>query len=158
MNKTQTHAGLNRHQARESAIEILYAWQSGGYESSAIDTNLEDRLCQDERQRQDAEYLREAVYYIARHRETIDPVISELAQRSLRSIAMLELNILRLAFWELTQRMEIPYRIIINEALELARDYSGEAARAFVNGVLDRMAARYRKEEFDAQRKNAEKA
>ncbi len=148
MKKSTKHTGLNRHQARESILEVLYAWQSGGYDQASISANLDSRLQDEERKRQDAGYVREAVAYVTSHQQTIDAGISKLVRRSLRSIGIVELNILRLACWEMTQRLEIPYRIIINEGLELARDYAGEEARGFVNGVLDRMASEYRSDEL----------
>jgi len=139
----------NRHQARESTLEILYAWQSGGYDMADVARHVRDRMNQEDRGQQDAEYLHAAIDFITVQRLTLDGQIEPLIQRSLRSIAMLELNILRIALWELQYRLEIPYRVIINEALELARDYSGETARGFINGVLDRMASKLRPDEFE---------
>jgi|UPI00037FC929 N utilization substance protein B len=143
------NTAVNRHQARESALEILYAWQSGGYDMADLPRHVSDRINQEDRKQQDTTYLQEAIDHITSKRATLDEQIEPLIQRSLRSIAMLELNILRIALWELQHRLEIPYRVIINESLELARDYSGETARGFINGVLDRMASKLRSDEFE---------
>jgi len=67
--------------------------------------------------------------------------------RSLKSIAHVEHNVLRLAIWEMINRMEIPYRVIINEALELAKAYADDPGRSFVNGVLDGLSKDLRKQE-----------
>ncbi|MDQ6975172.1 MAG: transcription antitermination factor NusB [Mariprofundaceae bacterium] len=148
MVNAKKHTGLNRHQARESTLEVLYAWQSGAFDMADLPTHINDRLNQTDRQQQDEKYMREALSFITQERTTLDSTLESLVKRSLRSIAILELNILRIALWELQQRLEIPYRVIINEALELARDYSGETARGFINGLLDKMASQLRPDEF----------
>ena len=138
----------NRHMARESAIEALYAWHNGGNDAAMLPSVLTDRLQQEERQNQDADYLREMVYGVTQHCDDIDKLIGQAVQgRSLRSIAHVELNLLRMAVWELKYHLEIPYRVIINEALELARDYADEPSRGFINGVLDKMVQTLRVEE-----------
>jgi len=139
----------NRHLARESAIEALYAWHNGGNDTAMIPSLLADRLQQDDKKGQDEVYLREIVYGVSEQCEAIDVLISKAVQgRSLRSIAHVELNVLRIAVWELQSRLEIPYRVIINEALELTRAYADEPSRGFINGVLDKVAQSQRAAEF----------
>jgi len=147
VNKPQKGTGPNRHQARESAVEVLYAWQSGECDNAAIPALIAGRLQEEEREQQDQEYLRALVNGVLDHRDDLDAKITTVINRSLRSVATLELNILRLATWEMINRLEIPYRVIINEALELARDYTDEPARSFINGVLDKLAKSLRDEE-----------
>jgi len=139
--------GSNRHQARESAVEVLYAWHSGQCDNADIPALISGRLQEEDRQQQDATYLRELVYGVSEEHQALDAHITTMINRSLRSVATLELNILRLAVWEMIHRLEIPYRVIINEALELARDYTDEPARSFINGVLDKLAKALRAEE-----------
>jgi len=139
--KKQKKRSPNRHMARESAIEALYAWHNGGNDSAMIPSILADRLQQDGRQRQDEDYLREMVYGVSEKCEELDALISKAVQgRSLRSVAHVELNVLRMAVWELKYHLEIPYRVVINEALELTRAYADEPSRGFINGVLDKIA------------------
>ncbi len=140
--------GSNRHQARESAVEVLYAWHSGNCDDAALPALISGRLQEEERQQQDVTYLRGLVYGVTEHHDALDTHITSVINRSLRSVATLELNILRLATWEMLNRLEIPYRVIINEALELARDYTDEPARSFINGVLDKLAKTLRKAEM----------
>ena len=141
----------NRHLARESAVEALYAWHSGGNDTATIPNLLADRLKQDDKHGQDEDYLREIVYGVSEHRDALDTLIGAAVQgRSLRSIAHVELNILRIAVWELQNRLEIPYRVIINEALELTRAYADEPSRGFINGVIDKVAQTLRTDEIKA--------
>jgi len=139
----------NRHQARESALETLYAWHNAGQDNGMLPALIAGRLEHEERGDQDIEFLREAVYGVVEQADDIDAAISGAVRgRSLRSIAHIEHNVLRLAIWEMRNRLEIPYRVIINEALELTRAYAGEAARGFINGVLDNLARSMRSNEL----------
>jgi len=138
----------NRHKARQSALEILYAWHNGEQDNAAISSLLAGRLGEKERSDQDEIYLREIVQGVVAQAEEIDQIISGAVRgRSLKSIGHIEHNVLRLAVWEMTNRLEIPYRVIINEALELARAYADEPGRGFINGVLDHLARELRKDE-----------
>jgi len=150
VSKTQKQAGPNRHQARESALEVLYAWHSSSQDSAALPSLIAGRLEEEERERQDSDYLRALVYGVTDNIESLDAVISPVIRRSLKSVASIELNVLRLATWEMQNRLEIPYRVIINEALELTRDYADESARGFINGVLDKLAHQLRPVEIEA--------
>jgi len=139
----------NRHKARQSALEVLYAWHNGEQDSAAIPSLLAGRLSEEGRSDQDDDYLREIVQGVVAQAEDIDQLIGgAIRGRSLKSIAHIEHNVLRMAVWEMTNRLEIPYRVIINEALELARAYADEPGRGFINGVLDRLARDLRKEEL----------
>ncbi len=140
MSNSQKGKGPNRHQARESALETLYAWHSGGSDNSDLPHLLAGRIHEEERSSQDENYLRELVYGVTEEMDALDELIKPAIRRSLKSVASIELNVLRLATWEMKNRLEIPYRVIINEALELTRAYADESARGFINGVLDKIA------------------
>ena len=144
MSSSQKGKGPNRHQARESAIEALYAWHSGGSDNADLPHLLAGHIHEDERSGQDENYLRELVYGVTGDMDELDALITPAVRRSLKSVATIELNVLRLATWEMKNRLEIPYRVIINEALELTRAYADESARGFINGVLDKLASELR--------------
>lgn len=144
MSQAKRNKGPNRHQARESALETLYAWHSGGCDNATLPGLLNSRLQEEDRGAQDETYLRELVYGVAEQRLQLDELITPALRRSLKSVAIVELNVLRLAAWEMKNRLEIPYRVIINEALELTRAYADESARGFINGVLDKLSRELR--------------
>ncbi len=134
-------------------IEVLYAWSSSGFDDDMLPALLDGRMALKERCDQDTQYLQEAVRGITAGRSTLDETIATaLKGRSLKSVGHIELNVLRLAVWELIHRLEIPYRVIINEALQLTHTYADAPARAFVNGVLDRLARELRVGERRAAR------
>ncbi len=138
----------NRHQARESALETLYAWHSAQQDGGMIPGLLASRLAHEDRGDQDAEYFRDIVHGVTEHVNELDELISSAVRsRSLRSVAHIEHNVIRMAVWEMQNHLEIPYRVIINEALELTRAYAGEAPRGFINGVLDNLARKLRPNE-----------
>jgi len=138
----------NRHMARESALETLYAWGTAAQDGGMIPDLLASRLQHEDREDQDENYLREVVYGVTDHVEALDEIIKTAVRgRSLRSVAQIEINVIRMAVWEMQNRLEIPYRVIINEALELTRAYAGEPPRGFINGVLDNLAKKLRASE-----------
>ncbi|MCK5308914.1 MAG: transcription antitermination factor NusB [Zetaproteobacteria bacterium] len=149
-NKKKTK-GPNRHQARESAIETLYAWHSGGCDNADLPHLLTGRIQEEERGGQDENYLRELVYGVTGEKDALDALLKPVINRSLASVASVEINVLRLAAWEMKNRLEIPYRVIINEALELTRAYADESARGFINGVLDKLAKELRSVEVKSK-------
>ncbi|MDQ7011232.1 MAG: transcription antitermination factor NusB [Mariprofundaceae bacterium] len=139
----------NRHKARQSALETLYAWHNAGQDEAMVPVLLADRLKEEDRRDQDEAYLREVVHGVIAQADEIDRMIEDATRgRSLKSIAHVEHNVLRLAIWEMMNRLEIPYRVIINEALELTRAYADESARGFINGVLDNLAKSLRATEI----------
>jgi len=144
----------NRHKARQSALETLYAWHNAEQDGAALPGLLASRLDEEGRGDQDKNYLREMVYGVVEDVDKIDEIISGAVRgRSLKSIAHVEHNVLRLAIWEMMNRMEIPYRVIINEALELAKAYADDPGRSFVNGVLDGLSKDLRKQESGSKKR-----
>jgi N utilization substance protein B len=141
----------NRHKSRQSALEILYAWESGGRDQESIPALLAGRLQQTDRRSQDETFLREAVLHVTTHSDELDVLVGKsVGGRRLDNLGMIELNVLRLAVWELKERLDIPYKVVINEALNLSRAYADEHSCAFVNGALDRIARQLRKAEAAA--------
>lgn len=128
-----------RHRAREAALQMLYQWEIG--RTSPADTILTYWPAQDE-DRELTEAHREFANGLVRGTTArvaeIDRLLGSRAQNwRVERMAVLDRGIMRLATYELLAEPQTPARVIINEALELAREYSGEEAVAFVNGVLD---------------------
>ncbi|MDX8389641.1 MAG: transcription antitermination factor NusB [Mariprofundaceae bacterium] len=138
----------NRHMARESALETFYAWGTADKDGGMIPDLIASRLQHEERADQDENYFREMVYGVTDNVEALDTIIKTAVRgRSLRSVAQIEINVIRMSVWEMQNRLEIPYKVIINEALELTRAYAGEPPRGFINGVLDNLAKQIRPDE-----------
>lgn len=129
-------------QARETALQMLYSWEMSGTdlpEAIAGVQSLQLRPPVSERDALAVGLARGTAAALAR----IDPLITEAARNwRLERLAVLDRLVLRLATYELLERREVPPPAVINEALELARAFSGPDAVRFVNGVLDAIRKR----------------
>jgi N utilization substance protein B len=121
-----------RRNARELALQMLYQMDFNGSGAPFWPT---------EKIAPDARAFSERLFHgVMRHRPEIDRVIQAAAQNWLfERIAHVDRNILRLAVYELQQMPDIPHRVTLNEAIEIAKKYGSEDSGAFVNGVLDRI-------------------
>lgn len=128
----------DRRKAREIAIAFLYQWDVRGDE---VLPELDDLLVKDRREPEVAEYVKLLVRGTIEKREEIDRRITEAAEHwRIERMAVVDRNILRMATWEMEFRKEdVPPKVAINEAIELAKRFSTEQSGAFVNGVLDRV-------------------
>jgi N utilization substance protein B len=129
-----------RHRAREAALQILYHWEIGGGEVDAAATTFFAHQWPD--REPPAEELRAFASALARDTvarlPAIDPLIAETTDRwRPERMAILDRLILRMALGEMMRDADTPPAVVINEALELARTFSGEESVGFINGVLD---------------------
>lgn len=139
-----------RRRAREFALQGIYQWLLSGNSVSVIEDHMSQVSGFDKADRQlFVELLRGTL-------NNVDALQSEFApfvDRPLAELSPVERAILLLATHELKHRIETPYRVVINEAIELAKGYGGTEGHRFVNGVLDKLAARLRTVEVEAARK-----
>ena len=128
--------GPGRHEARERAIELLYEADT---RSAKPDEILEALPLEPD------PYAAAAFTGVSEAQIRIDEVIEEFSTGwSVHRMPLVDRAILRLAVWELIDRPDVPTAVILNEAVELAKDYSTERSPAFINGVLDAVAANVR--------------
>ena len=137
----------SRHRARETALQMLYQWEVG---RTSMDDVLRTFRLHDASHAAPGDLDGFAVRLATGVTETIgsiDPVITEAAEHwRLERMNVIDRLILRLAVFEFLHEPETPARIVINEALELARTFSGDDAVRFVNGVLDAIRRRLARE------------
>lgn len=132
-----------RKKARHLVVQSLYEWQMSDNEVPQIVAyKLENKTVV-----LDDEYYREVMYAIGETAEDIDAEIQPFLSRALSEVDPIELAVLRMACYELQQRIDIPYKVVINEALELAKRFGATDSHKFVNGVLDKLAKKLRPEE-----------
>ncbi len=126
-----------RHRARELVIQWLYQWEIGAIDLDEVfDRERQVELRPPDRSRD--RFAEALVRGTAEHLATIDPLIAEHANNwRLERLAVVDRLILRLATFELVYARNTPHAVVIDEALELARTFSSDAAVPFVNGVLD---------------------
>jgi len=130
-----------RSRARRLALQALYQWQLTGMEAAEIEGHFHER---DEYADADADYFRELVLGVVARREELDAHLAPHLDRTVEEVDPVERALLRIGAYELAVRADIPYRVVLNEAVELARRFGAEQGHTYVNGVLDRVARRLR--------------
>lgn len=131
----------SRRRSREFALQGLYQWQLAHTDPGTIVAELADSEGFD---KSDVAYFQELLKGAVQEAAVLEQEITPSLDRAYGELSPIERGILLLAGYELLRRAEIPYRVIINEAVELAKQYGGTDGYKFVNGVLDKVAARLR--------------
>lgn len=137
-----------RQKSRYLAVQGLYQWQIAGHSPSEILKFFKE---ENNTQKFDFDYLSETIIKICSNTESLDKAYEPLLDRPLDKLDPIELAILRLSTFELMHRLDIPYRVVINEALELAKTFGATDSYKFINGILDKLAPRLRYEEVKDQ-------
>ena len=136
-----------RKHAREKALQALYQWQLSGEDLDWIkDHYMEEQGVASG----DPEYFLELLYKIPSNVIELDDTYRKYMQNFEDNLDPIECNILRIATYELIHHLEIPYKVIINEAVRLAKSYGADEGYKFVNGVLDPLAQKIREAETTA--------
>lgn len=143
-NKTQK-PGQNRRKSRELVLKGLYRQILSACD---VKDTIRDLAEDADYVRADVEYFRGLLEGIVAERAKLDARISPLLDRKLEELSPIEHGILLIAGYELLFDLTIPYRVSINEGVELAKLYGGTDGYKFVNGVLDKLAAEARPDEF----------
>lgn len=129
----------SRHLARSIAMQTLYEWDFHHQETSRLDLILEKNIAEFGPGLEDTEFIRQLVRGAIEHQKEIDAIIEKAAPEwPVNQIAIVDRNVLRLGLYELLfgNREEVPPKVAINEAIELAKSFGGESSGRFVNGVL----------------------
>lgn len=126
-----------RTMARRRAVQALYQWQQVGQDLAEIELQF---LTEQEMDRVDVEYFKALLHAVPQHVEELDQLLQPLLDRNIEAVDSVERAILRLGAYELKHRLEIPYRVVINEAIELAKTFGAEQSHRYINGVLDKLA------------------
>ena len=124
-----------RRKAREFAVQAIYSWQLSKNDLSEIETNF---LIDNQKRRFDVPYFQLLLRGVGEHLETLDAAISPHVDRPLNEIDQVEKAILRMAIFELSEVKDVPYKVIINESIELAKFFAADDSHKFINGVLDK--------------------
>jgi N utilization substance protein B len=135
-----------RSMARKLAMQALYQWQLNAQPWEELHSQA---LASDEASRADAAYLQELIERVCDAREALDSELAPFVDRPLPGLDPIEHAILLIGAYELKMRADIPYRVVINEGVELARRFGATDGHKFVNAVLDRAAASLRASERD---------
>lgn len=139
----------SRHKAREVAVQALYQWQLTQQAPEQIESHF---ILDHEMGGVDVEYFHRLVREIPSHLHELDDHITPHLDREMAEVDPVERAILRLGTYEFEFQPEIPYKVILNEAVELAKTFGGEHGHKYVNAILDKVAAALRAREVQAGR------
>ena len=125
-----------RREARQLATQALYQWHMAKASLNEIEAQFRvDNDFTDV----DGAYFREILHGVPAIRGEIDEALKPCLDTVLEELDPVELSVLRLSTWELIKRVDVPYRVVINEAIELAKAFAADDSHKFVNGVLDKV-------------------
>ncbi len=126
-----------RHNARQMAIQAIYEWQMTGNNANEIITQFLDT---EKKIKADVDYFSELVAGVIAHCKEIDEVLTKyITNRSINELDQVDKSILRVGGYELLYHRNLDYKIVINEAIELAKTFAAADSHKFVNGVLDKV-------------------
>ncbi|HEU4812631.1 MAG TPA: transcription antitermination factor NusB [Xanthomonadaceae bacterium] len=138
-----------RSRARRRALQAIYKWQmSGGTEQQVIAEFAHEQA----HEVADLEYFEDLVRGVLHHREDIDTALAAFVDREIAQVDQIERAALRIAAYELRHRPDVPFRVVINEAIDSTKRFGSEHGHTYVNGVLDRAATEWRPDEVRAPR------
>lgn len=126
-----------RSKARRLALQALYQWQLAGQDLGDIEAQF---LAEQDFAGADAGYFGELLRGVPRRTTELDDAYRAFLDRGVEELDPIELAILRIGAYELLHHPEIPFRVVINEAVELAKTFGAEQSHRYINGVLDKVA------------------
>lgn len=126
-----------RTRARSLAVQAIYRWQVTGDNVGDIVT---DFLTEQAASKFEVDYFRKLVSAVPANLDELDGFISPLLDRNVESVDLVERAVLRLGTYELWKNLEVPYRVVINEYVELAKVFGADQGHKYINGVLDKLA------------------
>ncbi len=138
-----------RSNARKKAMQALYQWHMSGNDLAEIETQFQQ---EQNMEKVDVEYFSALLHGVPAQVNSLDELIAKYSDRKNSELDPIEQSILRLSTYEIKNRIDVPYKIIISESLTLAKLFGSDKSHAFVNSVLDKLAKELRKVEIDSAR------
>lgn len=136
-----------RRKAREFALQALYQWHINQQSAGAIEAQFQT---QPGLAKADQAYFSELLRAVVQQVQQLDTQLQTVVDRELATLTPVELSILRMGTYELQTRLEIPYRVVLNEAIALAKKFGATQGHRYVNAVLDQLSRTLRKLEHQA--------
>jgi len=135
-----------RSNARKKALQALYQWHMSGNDLSEI----EEQFHQEQNmEKVDVDYFHTLLHMVPAEVSSLDELVAKYSERDSDELDPVEQSILRLSSYEIKNRIDIPYKVIISEAISLAKMFGSDKSHAFVNSILDKLAKDLRKVEIE---------
>lgn len=152
MHKKYRNDGIDpvaRSRSRRRALQAIYAWQLSATDERDL---IAEFAHEQAHEVADLEYFEDVVRGVLRHVGELDAALSGFLDRKVDEVDLIERAALRIAAYELLHRPDVPYRVVINEAIDSTKRFGSEHGHTYVNGVLDKAAAILRGTESQAAR------
>lgn len=130
-----------RSRARRRALQALYAWELSGSSVEAVITQFRH---EQDMEVADLEYFEDLLHGVGAHVAELDAALRPHLDREVEEVDPIERAVLRMAAYELKYRLDVPYRVVINEAIEVTKRFGADHGHTYVNGVLDQLAGELR--------------
>lgn len=148
MNKQEAQRlAARRHKARHFAMQALYQWHMAGASITQIEVEFR---ADNDMSNVDGEYFSELLHRIPNMLGELDAFFEEHLDRGKDDLGAVELALLRIGSYELAERVDIPYKVVINEAVNLAKKFGATDSFKYINGLLDKVARQTRAIEIAA--------
>lgn len=131
-----------RRKARRFALQALYEWSISHNPVFEIEARYR---ADNDMHKVDLDYFHELIHEIVKNNEAIDDAFMAHLDRKFRELDHVERAILRIGTYELMHRLDVPYKVVINEGIELAKDFGATDSHKYVNGILDEVAKQHRR-------------
>ncbi len=146
MSKSEFNPALRR-KARHYALQALYQWQISRNPLGEIEAQFRTQF---DFEHTDLDYFHELLHEVPAHLGGLEALFSPFLDRELKDINPVELSLLRLGAYELAHRIDVPFKVVINEYVSLAKKFGASESHKYINGVLDKLARQLRTIEVDA--------
>ncbi len=130
----------HRKRARDLLVQALYQWRLSGTEPKQIEAEFRA----DNGKKTDWDFVHQAITYIAENTAALNALYSPHLDRAIDQLDPIETGILQLGMFELSVRIDVPYKVVINEYVELTKKYGSAESHKYINGVLDKTARQLR--------------
>jgi N utilization substance protein B len=134
-----------RSRSRRRALQAIYAWQVGGNRMIQV---IEQFRHEQDMEIADLEYFEDLLRGVEKHLAELDGAIRAHIDREIAEVDPIERAVMRIGAYELRHRPDVPYRVVINEALEVTKRFGADQGHTYVNGVLDKLAGEWRAVEY----------
>lgn len=139
----------HRRKARKFALQALYQWHIAEAPITQIQAEF---MVDNDMAKVDTDYFSDLLLGVPKVKSELDGYITKHTDRGIGELTPIELAILRMSTYELINRIDVPYKVVINEGVELSKSFGANEAHKFVNGVLDKLAQELREPEVAHQR------
>jgi N utilization substance protein B len=139
-----------RRKARHYALQALYQWQISRNALSDIEAQFRTEF---DFAGTDLDYFQTLLHEVPKHVGELESLFAPLLDRELKDLTPIELTVLRMGAYELAHRIDVPYKVVINEAVALTKKFGATDGYKYINGVMDRLAQQVRAVEVAAEKR-----